>query len=161
MSPENIHKLMWFYTEVLILGVILQYMVSALKAVSYRVYRVNPIHPIGNSFKKQKPCTNVYRLVLNLHIKFHKLMDILWAHTGAVGCIGLKYLMFVFHVELNVLVISDMRRCLLVYLKSTKTGLVFKELKYKNRVGVQRVKVQNRLGVQKVKVQKQAWCSES
>ncbi len=29
MSPENSHKLMGFYMEVLILGVILQYMVSA------------------------------------------------------------------------------------------------------------------------------------
>ncbi len=30
MSPENAHKLMEFYMEVLILDVILQYMVSAL-----------------------------------------------------------------------------------------------------------------------------------
>ncbi len=29
ISPENTHKLMGFYMEVLILGVILQYMVSA------------------------------------------------------------------------------------------------------------------------------------
>ncbi len=29
MSPENTHKLMGFYMEVLILGIILQYMVSA------------------------------------------------------------------------------------------------------------------------------------
>ncbi len=40
MSPENTHKLMGFYMEVLILGVILQYMVSAPLAVSNRVYRV-------------------------------------------------------------------------------------------------------------------------
>ncbi len=38
MSPETTHKLMGFYVEVLILGVILQYMVSA---VFYRVYRIN------------------------------------------------------------------------------------------------------------------------
>ncbi len=30
MSPENTHKLMEFYMEVSMLGVILQYMVSAL-----------------------------------------------------------------------------------------------------------------------------------
>ncbi len=36
MSPESTHKLMGFYMEVVILGVILQYMISA---VSYRVYR--------------------------------------------------------------------------------------------------------------------------
>ncbi len=29
MSPENAHKLMGFYMEILILGIILQYMVSA------------------------------------------------------------------------------------------------------------------------------------
>ncbi len=29
MNPENTHKLMGFYVEVLILGVILRYMVSA------------------------------------------------------------------------------------------------------------------------------------
>ncbi len=34
---------------------------------------VNPIHTIGNSLKKQKPCTKILRLVLNLHIKSHKL----------------------------------------------------------------------------------------
>ncbi len=38
MSPENVHKLMGFYIEVLILSVILQYMVSAAFC---RVYRVN------------------------------------------------------------------------------------------------------------------------
>ncbi len=38
MSPETTHKLMGFYVDVLILGVILQYMVSA---VSYMVYMVN------------------------------------------------------------------------------------------------------------------------
>ncbi len=37
MSPENIHKLMGFYMEVLKLGVVLQYMVSA--ALTYSVYR--------------------------------------------------------------------------------------------------------------------------
>ncbi len=41
MSPENTHKLMGFYMEVLILGVVLQYIVSA--SVSYRVYRVKLI----------------------------------------------------------------------------------------------------------------------
>ncbi len=40
MSPENAHKLMGFYMEVLIPGVIVQYMVSAALAVSNRVYRV-------------------------------------------------------------------------------------------------------------------------
>ncbi len=30
MSPENTHKLMGFYTEVLILGIMLQYMVLLL-----------------------------------------------------------------------------------------------------------------------------------
>ncbi len=40
MCPENTHKLMGFYMVVLILGVILQYMVLLLLAVSYRVYRV-------------------------------------------------------------------------------------------------------------------------
>ncbi len=40
---------------------------------------INPIHPIGNSSKEQKPCTIVQCLVL-------KLMGILWAHMGAIGC---------------------------------------------------------------------------
>ncbi len=34
---------------------------------------INPINPMGKSLKKQKPCTKVH-LVLNLHIKSHKLM---------------------------------------------------------------------------------------
>ncbi len=38
MSPENTHKLMGFYVEVLILGVVLQCMVSA--SLSWWVYRV-------------------------------------------------------------------------------------------------------------------------
>ncbi len=39
MSPENTYKLMGFYMEVLILGVILWYMFSELFHI-YRVYRV-------------------------------------------------------------------------------------------------------------------------
>ncbi len=41
MSPETMHKIMGFYMEVLILGVILQYMVSA--SLSYLI----PIGCIG------------------------------------------------------------------------------------------------------------------
>ncbi len=53
MSPENIHhKLMGVYMEVLILVVILSYIVSAVLAVSYRVYRV-----------KQSSILRVYVLV--------------------------------------------------------------------------------------------------
>ncbi len=42
ISPETTHKLMGFCMEVLILGVILQSMVYV--AVSYRVYRINPLY---------------------------------------------------------------------------------------------------------------------
>ncbi len=52
-------------------------------------YAFNPIHPIGNSVKKQKPCTKVEHLVKRPY-KIHNLMGILWAHTGAIGCIGLN-----------------------------------------------------------------------
>ncbi len=39
--------------------------------------------------KNQKPCTMVYCLVLKTPCKIHKLMGILWAHTGTLGCIVL------------------------------------------------------------------------
>ncbi len=50
---------------------------------------LKPIHPIGYSLKKQKPCTEVQRLVIKAPYKSHKLMGILLAHTGAIGCIVL------------------------------------------------------------------------
>ncbi len=43
MSPESTHKLMGFYMEVLILGVILQYLVSAKSIINYG----NDIETIG------------------------------------------------------------------------------------------------------------------
>ncbi len=50
---------------------------------------INPIHPIGNSLKKQKSMYIVLTPVLNPLYKIHKLMGILWAHMGAIGLIGL------------------------------------------------------------------------
>ncbi len=47
MSQENTHKLMGSYMEVSIVGVILQYMVSASFGCSYKVYRVNPKYNIN------------------------------------------------------------------------------------------------------------------
>ncbi len=44
----------------------------------------NPIHPIGNSFR------NHIKYNANLHIKSHKIMGILWAHTSTIGCIVLS-----------------------------------------------------------------------
>ncbi len=44
--------------------------------------RLNPIHLIGSSLKKQKTCTKVKHLVLKPPYKSHKLMGILWAHMG-------------------------------------------------------------------------------
>ncbi len=48
MSPENSHKLMEFYMEVLILGVILQYMVSAYLTL-YQPMTANAVMTVVNS----------------------------------------------------------------------------------------------------------------
>ncbi len=48
MSPENTHRLMVFYTEVLTLGIILQYLVSASLAVPIGCIGL-AIHPIGTA----------------------------------------------------------------------------------------------------------------
>ncbi len=50
MRPENTHKLMGFYMEVLILGVN-----TLVDAFCF----FNSIHPVGNGKKKQKTCTEV------------------------------------------------------------------------------------------------------
>ncbi len=41
------------------------------------ILKINPIHPIGNRLRKQKPCTKIYRLVLKPPYKSHTLMGIL------------------------------------------------------------------------------------
>ncbi len=60
MSPENIHKLMGFYMEGLILGVILQYMVSAsLSCFLYRVYSAK---------KHGKDTIRIYPPISHIHV---------------------------------------------------------------------------------------------
>ncbi len=48
----------------------------------------NPMHPIGET-------TESMYWSITPNIKSHKLMGILWAHTGAIGCIGLSSLIIV------------------------------------------------------------------
>ncbi len=48
---------------------------------------LNTMHPIGNNWNEQKPCTEVQRLVLKTPYKSHIRMGSLRAHTGAIGCI--------------------------------------------------------------------------
>ncbi len=48
MSPQNTHKLMGFYMEVLILGVTLQYMVSASLTL-YQPMTANAVMTFVNS----------------------------------------------------------------------------------------------------------------
>ncbi len=52
---------------------------------------VNPIHPIENSLKKQKSCTISITPSIKTFNKSHKRMAIIWAHTGAMGCIVLIF----------------------------------------------------------------------
>ncbi len=58
----------------------------------------NPIHPIGNSLKKQK---SMYRVLTTsyytLNMKSPKLMGVLWAYTDAIGCIELNRKHFLQH----------------------------------------------------------------
>ncbi len=51
-----------------------------------------PIHTIGNSLKKQKRHDkSITPIVLKPPYKVHKLMGILWAHTGTIACIVIYY----------------------------------------------------------------------
>ncbi len=49
---------------------------------------INPIHPIVNRLKKQKRCTKVVNTYYYVKppYKSHKLMGIIWANTGSIGC---------------------------------------------------------------------------